>query len=262
MILDMIFSTVAALAIVIVGGIAIGVLTEESKEGWATTVFVALMLYLGFKVDWDVSFLLADAPVYIGAFFVYVLVGVAWAAFKWWSFLGDSVSEFKRKYEDFKVDPAKYIGTLELADLKELYGTIENIPIEQKWFRHLQKFYGRMNISNTATVGEIAAAVAPKAAEHKAQIVAWIAYFPVSMLWTLINNPVRRFILWVYEAVSGIFQQLSERAFKSAIDVDGLKIQQANEKIKKINECDHLSTRVELDGHYCTNCGTMTQSND
>jgi hypothetical protein len=42
-----------------------------------------------------------------------------------------------------------------------------------------------------------------------------MTYWPWSALWTLINDPVRRFFCWIYEQISGVLQEISDRAFQN-----------------------------------------------
>jgi hypothetical protein len=54
----------------------------------------------------------------------------------------------------------------------------------------------------------------PSVSRCKSQIITWMTYWPWSALWTLINDPVRRFFCWAYEQLSGTLQAISNRAFQ------------------------------------------------
>lgn len=52
-----------------------------------------------------------------------------------------------------------------------------------------------------------------KVRDNKARILAWMSYWPASMLWTIINDPVRRFFEFVYENVGGYLQKIADNAY-------------------------------------------------
>jgi hypothetical protein len=54
----------------------------------------------------------------------------------------------------------------------------------------------------------------PSPGEHKSRIIGWIALWPASMLWTLINDPVRRAAEEIYARLGGTYQSISNRVFQ------------------------------------------------
>jgi hypothetical protein len=42
----------------------------------------------------------------------------------------------------------------------------------------------------------------------------WIMYWPWSMIWTLINDPVRSMVEYLYQKLQGTYQAVSDRMFK------------------------------------------------
>jgi len=67
----------------------------------------------------------------------------------------------------------------------------------------------------------------PTAKEYRKDIVVWMSYWPWSMTWTLLNDPIKRFFNFVYLKFSTLYQKLSDRIFKDIIE---LKKQQEEEK--------------------------------
>lgn len=53
----------------------------------------------------------------------------------------------------------------------------------------------------------------PLVRENKTRIVAWMSYWPASMAWTLIDDPVRRTFLAIYDHIGGSLQRISDRRF-------------------------------------------------
>ncbi len=54
---------------------------------------------------------------------------------------------------------------------------------------------------------------APKVSDYQYVIIRWMTYWPFSMVWTLINDPVRRIFNRIYCLVQKQMQSLSDRMF-------------------------------------------------
>lgn len=57
----------------------------------------------------------------------------------------------------------------------------------------------------------------PNAFKSKARIVGWMMWWPVSMPWTVINEPVKRFFAFIYARIAGSLQRLSDRLFDGLV---------------------------------------------
>ncbi len=56
--------------------------------------------------------------------------------------------------------------------------------------------------------------IPPRARDNKARIIAWMTYFPASMAWTLVNDPIRHAIEFLYNRVGKLLQSMSDRTFR------------------------------------------------
>jgi len=54
----------------------------------------------------------------------------------------------------------------------------------------------------------------PTPDKFKARITAWIVYWPPSLFWTLLNDPLRRIGRMIYEGVANILKKTSDSAWK------------------------------------------------
>lgn len=54
----------------------------------------------------------------------------------------------------------------------------------------------------------------PTPDKFKARITAWIVYWPPSLFWTLLNDPLRRIGRMIYEGVADILKKISDSAWK------------------------------------------------
>lgn len=54
----------------------------------------------------------------------------------------------------------------------------------------------------------------PKVGKHKERIVRWIAYWPSSVIWTIINDFVQRIAKSIYNLISSTLQRISDKVFE------------------------------------------------
>ncbi len=55
----------------------------------------------------------------------------------------------------------------------------------------------------------------PMASENKALITSWISHWPISALWTLINDPIKKLLNFIFNQIKSVFQKMSNRIFRS-----------------------------------------------
>lgn len=187
------------LSAIIIIAVAIAVLLEFEKEGWATTLFsvgAVLTLWSYKGVIWDV---VSTNPLPIVYFVLtYIVLGIGWSIFKW------------KFYINVKVDKFNFIK----STFVEKYGEIKDNW--KKWIGYLQNVkdstFGGKSFYESDSPEAIVAKVIPQASTKKALIVSWISYWPMSLGATLLNNPFRKFFEWIYSLVSGIYDRMSSNA--------------------------------------------------
>lgn len=54
----------------------------------------------------------------------------------------------------------------------------------------------------------------PQVTNNKSRIIGWMSLWPASMLWTVINDPVRRACEEIFDRLGGIYQAINNRVFK------------------------------------------------
>jgi hypothetical protein len=196
--------------VILIVGIVAAIVTmislEMEEEGWATTaVSIALALLLwNYGPDlW--SFVKNDVGTTLLFVLGYLVAGVVWSFLKWSEFV-------KRKIELFKKVRAQVIVTRpEFSETKDK---------DRHYLCDRLRANGFKNIwsSDSKSMGEIILKITPIGSENKAAIVAWISYWPLSLLATLLNNPFRRLFEYVYSLVADSYDKISQRHFKSLID--------------------------------------------
>lgn len=173
-------------------GIIAWALVEGDKHFWGVTTVVLSVAaaFWWFSIDpvsiaknhWQ------EALIYIGA---YLAGGVVWAVIKWWFFLSNIREDFdewvaKKKEEDAFHEKAKAAG--------------RNVGEHNPWK------------STDFSIG-YNKSFPPLVREWKGKITGWMIMWPFSAVWTMINDPVRKFFNWTYRVLSGVLQSMNDRQF-------------------------------------------------
>jgi hypothetical protein len=180
---------------------------ERDNEIGATGVFIvtlAALLCLG-NASW-LTWVFQN-PLYFGLGVAgYLLAGVGWGIGKWCVYVRDCNARYYRaRREWLEAQVAQDCGTAYVEQCKEALRTgVLAGAVKDTWKHYVKK-------RTFLDLGK------PMIREHKWRVIAQMTYWPWSALWTLINDPVRRFFSWAYERLSGTLQAISNRAFR---DID------------------------------------------
>ena len=105
----------------------------------------------------------------------YLLAGVVWGVVKWWFFVKDRRYKYDEEYSKF----------------------LENKGVGWTWDEYV-KAHG---------LGK------PTASEHKERILEWMSFWPWSLLWTLINDPIRKAFRAIYRHIQNRLQAIADSAY-------------------------------------------------
>lgn len=120
---------------------------------------------------------------------VYLVAGVVWSFAKWFLFLMKFRGKFQDKKEGFLREKALPPGS--------------NVP-EQ----HLKQFQTELGFYN---VNGYSLNKVPQASESKSKIVAWMAFWPCSMIGFVLNDPVRRLFNAIFAYFKGSYQKMADK---------------------------------------------------
>ncbi len=178
---------------------------EEDSGITATVVFVvtlAATLFLG-NISW-LTWVFQN-PLYFGLGVLgYLTVGVGWGIGKWWIYVRDCSLRYRRERREWLERRAELPkGVSGVPEWREALRTgVLMGGVKKAWQDYVRDRYYGKKITK------------PMANRCKGQITVWMTYWPWSALWTLVNDPVRRFFCWVYEQLSDMLQAISNRAFQ------------------------------------------------
>lgn len=140
----------------------------------------------------------------------YVLIGVGWTVVKWYFFNLNIASKLRAVRDEWlKKNPRYrgYEGTRHLnADHKTMDG---EEPVET-----LEHYEWRFVRDHREIVGYDVDSLPLKVTKHKSRIMTWLAYWPFSAAWTLLNDPLRHLYNFLYERIGGSLQAISNRVFR------------------------------------------------
>jgi hypothetical protein len=200
------FTTLFASTTFIIGAwisiaVLVAILLEFEKEGWATT-FVSLgiaLLMWNYRADiWDV---VSQNPWPTVGFVVsYIIIGIVWSFIRWTTYVKRTLGRIKKVKDEF-IAEHKEINDANRAGFNQM---IEKLRLKDS------DGY-TISVYDTTTLGDIIKKVTPVASEKKTIITAWISYWPMSLVGTLLNNPFRNFFEWLYDKLSGYYDKITNK---------------------------------------------------
>ncbi len=209
----------AFLALFVLGGFAFWALLaiaslllilalENGRGSSATSVFLitlVILLSLG-NANW-LAWIGEHPFKFVLGIAGYLGTGVAYGVGKWWLYVRDTMARYLEVRNDWlhhkieslpdNTEDPGYKSALQT-------GILDSVVLEE-WQKYLEQYYKMRPYKRSF--------VKPLVAKNKGRIVSWMTYWPWSGLWTLVNDPVRRFFSWAYRNVSGTLQRMSDRAF-------------------------------------------------
>lgn len=149
---------------------------------------VALIIWLtGTPIKEAWGYLTTHPEKIFNAILIYAVVGILYGVVKWFLYLlrvRDALVDFRKNY-DVK-------GKLSEKQTSEA----------QSWLRREVRGF---DYNET---------IPPQARKNKGRILYWMIWWPFSLPWTIINEPVKRFFEFIYRRIAGWLQAMSDRLFK------------------------------------------------
>lgn len=182
----------------VLGGFACCALAtiEYEKPGWLSLVLALTLFVLEFYTPWHPVRAAIQHPVDAAVVIaLYFAIGTAWIAGKWWfhiNWIGDKFDEVKAEC----IEAAKKNGIDFINDAGELTER------------------GMMQMYSLAArkIGERQLPL--QVGQHKSELYMWWICWPLSLIWTFANDPVKRLWRFVYRELGTVLQSMSDRRFK------------------------------------------------
>jgi len=179
-------------------------LIENDRFGWATFSLLLAAAVLHLFGDVNVFAFAREQP--LTALLLaggYAAAGTFWGLGKWFFF----VQRERRRYEHQKA---------EFLRSKGVSGNVVPPELKQAWRKECGgvTYQTVSDDPDRCRKGVYPVNMAPKASDHRGQIIGWMIYWPWSLVWTLINDPVVRLFKWIYRQIQGLLQKISDHAFR------------------------------------------------
>jgi hypothetical protein len=129
---------------------------------------------------------------------------MGWSMLKWNEFVKKKVEYFKKIRAEYLAGHEKFKETDQIH-MKSLCDYLRNHGFKGVWG------------SEVNSMKDIIVKIMPNGTDNKSSIIAWISYWPLSLVATLLNNPFRRLWLYVYSLCSGVYDKISLRHAKDLI---------------------------------------------
>lgn len=160
------------------------VAVEYEKWGWATISVIATFALLGWLGDFSIWNVAVNHPLLaVACAGGYVLLGIGWSFGKWYFF----VLNMRDKHLEA------------VARLKGLLA-------------HRGKAFAR-------DVNRRTGYEKPVAKEHKGRILTWMIYWPWSLVWTILNDPIKKFFKYIFRKLQATYQRIADRAYAGVEDL-------------------------------------------
>jgi hypothetical protein len=162
-------------------------LDKDKSLFWPIFLLILYVLFTQFLARVDVFGFAAHHPVQLVLYILgYFVVGFMWSFVKWWLLVSTVADKYRERRKVF------------LADIDK---RLNQEALDEKW-RH---------IMYNDDLGK------PKLSKEKKKVTLWIMYWPMSMLWSLLDDFIKKMIRHLIIKFQKVYQYLTDRAFK---DID------------------------------------------
>jgi hypothetical protein len=203
----------------------LGVLTlvaiENEKPWWFTILLGSTMALLEFETTIKTMTFAYNHPLFAAECVVaYFVIGTAWIALKWIShvhWIGGKFDKIKDKIQrdiisDYK-GSSYYTGGVSARDRSE---PVDGPYVNKDFTLNNAGLY---KLYHTASVAIGLRRPLPlQVSEHKTELYLWWLGWPLSMFWTILNDPIKRLVngVWnfVYNKIGRFLQEISNKRFK------------------------------------------------
>ena len=178
--------------------------------GISLIIFTAIMYHSGFII-------LTDPWVVAKYFAYYFAIGALWSTIKWWRYLTGKANNFKvskvkfiKRLNQINKDNPDFLqmGATHKTKIPEEINTrFKDFIIDELGLSYSQRAVNRED----KTISEI---VIPTAQDNKERITTWILWWPTSLFWTILNDPLVKLANAIYDRFQGIYSRISNMVFK------------------------------------------------
>jgi len=177
----LIFGTLWFWVAIAIFTIAMLALIEYEKPFSAFLVIAVTLSMFEFGAGYDLFAWVVSNPLLTVEFIVgYIVLGIMWSIAKWFFFVLNARDRYSAKRQQWLKD-LKLGETLEQYIIRARPSAYDQFP--------------------------------PSPVANRDRIILWMAYWPFSALWTLINDPLKRIWRFTFNRITAFLTWISNRAF-------------------------------------------------
>lgn len=263
------FGTIWFWALVLAASIVILAAIENEKGLLATVALVGAVVAFYIWGDRDVFGWIKHHPFktagWAGAYFA---AGTFWFITKWWRFVRANRHRYDEAFALFKVDFQKdeysphglrsrdhHGREIELKEFKRRKASEPDVVFKEEWGANI----------GDGTYKGVDFEFKPKYKDHKGQIFLWACYWPWSMFWTVLNDPLKKVWDGIIYAVRGLLDRISASSFRDVEEYDPEKAKEKERlKMRSNGRCDlghDIVNRAEKELMDCHDCIDYVEAN-
>lgn len=206
-----VFGSVLWWLLIILGSILLIWALEEESFGWATATIITAVVLMQFGGDLNLHKGLGETNWWLvgGTILGYLGVGVFWGCVKWYFYVGKK----REEYDEIKRKWLEKRGVRDTLDVPaNLKADFRSYLISDHWGTYTTTIYEYDKETKKSKDVQVPS-VRPFAKDNKARIIAWMAYWPWSMLWALIDDVWHKLFKWAQEATAALMDAIAARRF-------------------------------------------------
>ena len=182
--------------------ITLVVLVELEQWGWSTILFIGGLACVHFLMKINLVEKISNNFSHIAiVIFTSLALGIVWSVFKWISFLYKFKKVREEKLESFRKNQ-KLVNDLGHEICKGDVWPSKPEPVKSEYQFLNCEYYKNTNTPLSKS---------PSYKEYKSKIVAWVIFWIPSLIGTLLNDFVKKFVTWVVNRFSALYQRLSNK---------------------------------------------------
>lgn len=168
---------------------------------------ILYILFLNFIVKKDVISSFIDHPGRsLIIILVYILAGFIWSFIKWWLFVNNLAINYKEKRCEW-LKKQKSIREKRNISFEGLDSIDPETPVPERlredWLHSVGILYEK-----------------PKVNGYKISISHWVLYWPVSAIWSLLDDFVSKVIQVIVVKIRVVYEKITNNAFKNIEEID------------------------------------------
>ncbi len=169
----------------------------------ATAVFLVTLAAWYFFIEPDVASILSwvrsNAITLLIAAVAYFVIGAVWGMMKWRLYLSDLTEYIRNRLDTYKTSYGIAVKSMDKLAFR-------SIIISKVW-RSVEVAVEDGNPDYVITF------IPPRVNGNMDLVLRWMTFWPVSITWTLLNNPVRKIFIWIFRSMSGVMQRMANDQF-------------------------------------------------